>query len=104
MTLSLAFLLIAILLIYDLMFLKMLSNRKHKILFSIYIEDGAIQSTEGKIADDFLSATKDLCRIYQPGKIKIMAIKDKQKAKLVFSGTLPEDFKNKLNNLWQNTL
>jgi len=103
MTLSLAFLLIAILIIYDLMFLRMLRNRKHKTLFSIYIENGEIQSTEGNIEGDFLSITKDLCRVYQPGKIKIMAVKDKSKAKLVFSGALPEEFKNKLNNLWEKT-
>jgi len=103
MTLSLAFLLIVILIIYDLMFLKMLSNRKQKILFSIYIEDGEIQSTEGQIATDFLSATKELCKIYQPGKIKITAVKNKQKSELCFSGTLPDEFKEKLLNLWEKT-
>lgn len=104
MTLSLAFLLIVILIIYDLMFLKMLFNRKQKILFSIYIEDGEIQSIEGKIADDFLSVTKNLCRIYQPGKIKIMAVKNKQNSELVFSGTLPDELKNKLNSVWKKTV
>ena len=104
MTLSLAFLLIVILIIYDLMFLKMLFNRRHKTLFSIYIEEGEIISTEGSIQSEFLSATKDLCRIYQPGKIKIMAVKNKQNAELVFSGTLPDELKNRLNSVWKKAI
>jgi len=100
MTLSLAFLLIVILIIYDLMFLKMLSNRKNKTIFSIYVEDGEVILTEGKIAQDFLTATENLCKTYQPGKIKISAVKNNQKIELNFSGTLAEELREKLLIVW----
>ncbi|MFK5984345.1 MAG: hypothetical protein QM479_02815 [Pseudomonadota bacterium] len=105
MTLSLAFLLVVILLIYDMMFLKMLRKRKQKILFSIYIEAGEIDSTEGDIPNHFLVATKELCRVYQPGKLKIMAVlKPKPEhnkfSELCFSGTLDDKLKTQLINLY----
>ena len=100
MTISMALLLIIILLLYDFMFLKMLLNRKRKIKFSIYIENGEIQSIEGDISAEFLSNTKDLCKIYMPGKIKIMAVLNKSSHKLQFSGTLPDELKSKLLTSW----
>jgi hypothetical protein len=100
MTISMAFLLIVILLLYDFMFLKILLNRKRKIKFSIYIENGEIQSTEGDIAAEFLSETKVLCKIYKPGKVKITAVLKKHSNQhsyeLQFSGTLPDELKTRL--------
>ena len=107
MTIPLALLLIVILLIYDYLFLKMLFNRKRKIKFSIHIENGEVQSVEGDISEYFLSNVKKLCEIYRPGKIKIMAVLKKQSPenshKLQFSGTLPDELKNKLQVCWNNS-
>ncbi len=111
MTIPLALLLIVILLIYDAMFLKMLVNRKKKVIFAIYIENGKLTSTEGSIPADFLSLCTELCQRYKPGKLKITAILIPKKvvnknyqqplSNLNFSGTLDDVLKAKLINEYE---
>ena len=100
MTIQLAILLIIILLIYDFMFLKMLSRRKKKTFFGIYIENSKITSIDGDVPDSFLTKVKELILIYKPQKAKLSCKKIKNNYDLQFSGDITEEFRNKLNSSW----
>jgi hypothetical protein len=103
MTIQLAILLIIILLIYDFMFLKMLSRRKKKTLFTIYIDNAQVTSIDGKVPEKFLLQVKAFISIYKPEKVKLSCNKVKQSYELQFLGDATEELRNKLNSSWANS-
>ncbi len=101
MSLAYAFLLVFILLAFDLMFMKMLANRKRRTAFAIYVENGKIENSEGEIPEKFFLEVRRLCELYRPGKIKIVAKREKAGEQLLISGAVDQEFSEQLQRAYQ---
>jgi len=96
MTFSLAILLIIILLLYDVIFLRLLLKRNGRIRFKLIIHNGVIIETEGKVPERFYQQVKLLCEEYQPVHLSIKGKQASPKDLIEFSYPINEDLKEKL--------
>lgn len=101
MSISFALLIIAILLVYDFLFLRLLIKRRQREKFAIYIEQGQISKTSGKIPAQLLAEIRQACQQFSPALVKIYRLEQKNTHQLIISGSTDERFNAQINEKYQ---